>query len=243
MQSNLLGYFVAKVAADADERERGAEPELAQAEVGAAVAAGVMPHGEFADAEAGGDGDRGQERLHEIDGEKRVDDFAAEDAQLASAIVQTVVEQAAPDGVAKSRDQPTDGRVVAIDAPATGEIKCAGGDGRVERGEIAGIVLAIAIHGEDQIAARGAQAVEQRGGLAEVSGVSERVAFGPARTGGGDFRGGRVGAAVVDEDDFKRRLQAGEHGHGAREEREEVAGFIIDRHDERVAWVAIRNHR
>lgn len=207
MQSNLSGYFVAKVAVDADQCDRGTQPELAQAEVGAAVAARVMAHGKFADAETGGDGDSGQERLHEIDGKKRVDDFAAEHAQLAAAIVQAVVEQAAPDGVAESRDQPADGRVVAIDAPATGEIKCAGGDGRVERGEIAGIVLAIAVHGEDQIAARGAQAVEQRGGLAEVSGVRERAAFGPACTGGGDLGGGGVGAAVVDENDFEGCLE------------------------------------
>ena len=225
-----------KPAADADERDRGSQPELAQAEVGAAVAAGVMTHGKFADTETGGDGDRGQERLHEIDGEKRVDDFAAEDTQLAAAVVQAVAEQTAPDGVAESRDQPADGRVVAIDAPTTGEIKCAGGDGRVERGKIAGIVLAVAVHGEDQIAARDAQAVEQRGGLTEVSGVRKRAAFGPACTGGGDLGGGRVGAAVVDEDDLENRVQRCKHRHSVLEERQEIARFVIERDDERVVW-------
>ena len=90
----------AKLATDAEHGDEGTPPELAEAKVGAAVAARVVADGDFADSEAGGVGDRRKERLHQIDGEQRGDDLPAHDAQLTTRVVKVVIEDEAADEVA-----------------------------------------------------------------------------------------------------------------------------------------------
>ena len=67
----------AEVAAEAEHREGGAEPELAETVFRLAARARVVANAELADAKAGGDGDGGEEGLEELEREERGDDLAA----------------------------------------------------------------------------------------------------------------------------------------------------------------------
>ncbi len=233
--SNLLGYSVVQVGADLEEGAGGAPEELAEAEMGAAVEAGVVADGEFANAETAGDGDRGEEGLEEVDGEKTGNEFAAEDAELAAGVVERIAEETATNGVAQAGEGAAEERVVTLDTPAAGEVEGAGVDGGEELREIAGVVLAVAVHRENDFAAGGVEAVEERGGLAEILRMREGADGRETGGGGGNFGGRGVAAGVVDEDDFVRGGEGGEDGRGEFEEWEEVARFVVEGDDEGVA--------
>lgn len=96
--TEILGSLV-EATAESEHREGGAEPELAEAVFGLAAGAGVVAHAELADAETGGDEDRGEKGLEQFEREKCSDDFAAHRAELAAAVVKVVAENAAADEV------------------------------------------------------------------------------------------------------------------------------------------------
>ena len=121
---------------------------------------------------------------------------------------------------------------MAIDAPAAHDIESAGGDRRVEEREITRVVLAVAVHREDKLAAGGVEAGKEGGGLTAVLRVANGAELRPAGGGGANFVGRGVGAAVVNEDDFEIAGEGSKDGHGGFEEREDVAGFVVERDDE-----------
>ena len=223
-----------QAAAQAEHRECGAPPEVADAVFGFAEGARVVADAEFAEAETGGDGDGGKERLEELEREEGGDDFAAHGTELAAAVVEVVAEDAAADEVGETRHAAAEPGVVAVVAPAAGDVEGAGFDGGDEEREIARVVLAVAVHGEEDGAAGGAEAVEEGGGLADVARLVEGAAAGPAGDAGGDFGGGGIGAAVVDEDDLVVAAEGVEDFDGGADQREDVAGFVEKRDDERV---------
>ena len=87
---------------------------------------------------------------------------------------------------------------MAVVAPAAGDIERAGLDRGEQEREIARVVLAVAVHGEENFAAGGTEAVKECGGLPEVARLVECAALWPSGDASGDFGGGGVGAAVVD---------------------------------------------
>lgn len=225
---------------EAEHGEGGAPPEVADAVFGFADGAGVVADAEFAEAETGGDGDGGEEGLEELEGEEGGDDFAAHGAELAAAVVEVVAEDAAADEVGEAGHAAAEPGIVAVVAPAARDVEGAGFDGGDEEREIARVVLAVAVHGEENGAAGGAEAVEEGGGLAEVARLVEGAAAGPAGDAGGDLGGGGIGATVVDEDDLVVAAETIEDFDGGADEREDVAGFVEKRDDERV--VGRRRH-
>ena len=90
-------------APEAEHSEGGAKPELTQAVFGFAAGARVVTDAKFAQAETGGGGDGGEKRLEEFEREKRGDDFSAQGAELAAAVVEMVTEDAAADEVGEAR--------------------------------------------------------------------------------------------------------------------------------------------
>ena len=125
---------------------------------------------------------------------------------------------------------------MAVVAPAAGDIERAGLDGCDQEREIARVVLAVAVHGEENFAAGGTESVKECGGLPEVARLVECAALWPSGDASGDFGGGGVGAAVVDENDFKGVWESVEDFDGGGDEGGNVARFIVERNDEGVAW-------
>ena len=101
-----------------------------------------------------------------------------------------------------------------------------------EVGDLVGIVLEIAVHGEDEVPLGVVEAGGEGGGLAEVAAKLDDE---NAAVYGGDLFQQAVGAvagSVVDEDQFKRLADLLHYGFEAIVEGGDVFFFVMERNDD-----------
>jgi len=230
----------AELATQAEHREGGRHQRLRKLYLASADGAGVVADAEFAEAETGGDGDgggttggarrgRGRRRLRGAwrgvgsrcrGGDRRGRGHGRE---LASA------------------GHPTaEPGLVTVMAPAAGDVERAGFDGAMRSGRSRG-----SFWPSPSMARRMAPRAERRPSRRAVAwprlrGWWRGAAAGPAGDAGGDLGGGGIGAAVVDQNDLVVATEGIEDVDGGADEREDVAGFVEKRDDERV--VGRRRH-
>ncbi len=104
---------------------------------------------------------------------------------------------------------------------------------REQLADVGGIVLEIAVHRDDHLAAGRFDARAHRRGLAEIEPEADHVQLGPLR---GDFlkrEEGAVAAAVVDADHFPRAPELAELGEELVEQRRDVLLFVEEWNDHR----------
>jgi hypothetical protein len=99
--------------------------------------------------------------------------------------------------------------------------------------DVGGIVLKIAVHGDDQVAPGMVEAGGHGGGLSEIfPQLNDFKGWAGLGQPAGDVKC-VVGAAVVDEDHFKIDVEPLHDGQGLIDERGEIFGFVVERDDNR----------
>lgn len=167
-------------------------------------------------------------------GEDGVDDLAGHEAVVAGAVDHFDFAHAVDELVENAGAEATDRRLaLAGDAAGGGAIPAfCGGVGRVdvteEFGKEAGRVLAVGVHGGNEVAGSGFEAGEQSGFFAEVAGERDvedaRIMFGERFH---DFES-IVAAAVVNEDKLEFVIRKGVDGfQGFLIKERERGGFVI----------------
>ncbi len=138
----------------------------------------------------------------------------------------------ADDGVGDHRRQPARHERVLAVAPPAGHDVVAGVEGREQARDVGGVVLEVAVHGDDDLAGGVIDAGRERGGLSEVAHQAHEVHARIVAGGRDQARIGVVVAAVVDEHDLARepqaiggRLELGDQGLGVR-------GLVVDGDDD-----------
>jgi hypothetical protein len=101
------------------------------------------------------------------------------------------------------------------------------------RGTSAGTFLTVAVHRDEHPAGRDAHAEPERGRLSRVPREAEDATLRPARSGRGKHGVRAVGAAVVDQHDLVRPLEAAQHLLQLGQKRTGVLGLVAEGDDDR----------
>jgi hypothetical protein len=104
-----------------------------------------------------------------------------------------------------------------------------------ESRQIAGIILTVAIHGENEFAPRGPQAIEQCRSLPAGLGLVQDATLRPPGDAQLDLVGRRIGAAVVDEDRFPIAVHQRQNLGRVGDQGQDVTRFVEKRDHERIA--------
>jgi hypothetical protein len=207
--------------------EQGAPPE----ELGAAMEAGIVVHAHFGDA-AAGDFDFADE--FDADGAagggqmETVEEFAADEAEVAVDIADADVEEEAGEAVVNAADEDAVPGVVAEEFVAVDEP--GGGAEEVEEfGEFGGVILAVAVGVEDEGEAGGGEAGAESAAVAAVDFVGADAEAGGAvlLLEGMEDGGGFVVTAVVDDDHLKGAAGGFEGGESGGEQARQGGGVVI----------------
>jgi len=133
------------------------------------------------------------------------------------------------------RDFAGDGVVDAVLAPAAGEV-VALVDFFEEIGDVFGLVLEVAIEGDDDGAGGFVEAGGEGGGLAEVAAEADDFEAGVGFDEVGEEVEGAVCGGVVDEDDFVLAADAFEDFSETVVERQDGRFFVVNWNDDRKCW-------
>lgn len=177
--------------------------EAGPAEFGFAVAAGVVAHGDFGDAEALAKGQDGDVAVHFTEEVEVFDGFPSVGFEAAVEVVEGDAGEPGGDAVEEEGGEGFGPGVLAVAFPAGDDVVALVEPGE-EVGDFGGVVLEVGIDGDDDGAAGEAEAGVEGGGFAEVTPEADG-AGGVVGVGGGKVLGhvpGAVTAAVIDEEDF-----------------------------------------
>ena len=194
-----------------------------------------MPNAKLTDLKSGRQHHCGDKGLQQLEREKRRNNLPAHHPELAAAVVEMVAEKATADEVSQTRHAQTEKRVVAVVAPTAGKIEPLRFQVSQESGQIARVILTVTIHGENEIAPRGPQAIEQGRSLPAVLGFVQDAALRPPGDTQLDLVGRRIRAAVVDEDRFPIAAHHLQNLGRAGDQGQDVSRFVKKRDHERIA--------
>ena len=197
--------------ADGEEVEEDAEG-AGDAVVAFAGGAGGVGDADLADGRAVPGGEGGDEAVHFAVERDVLDDFAAVGLEGGAEVVDGDAGEGGHQLVGGAGGDASEKEVVAAFGAPTADDVVAFLEFGEEAGDLVGVVLEVAVHGEDELALRVVEAGGEGGGLAEVAAEFDDE---DARIDGGDLFKEAVGAvagAVVDEDEFKGLARVGEHG-------------------------------
>ncbi len=183
---------------DAEHVGGGAEGAVAEAVFADAGDAGSVIDGDFGEAVAGALDEGGDEAVHAAEEDEGVAAGSAHHLEGAAGVADAVAGEAAADQVGDAALEAFEGGVAALGAVAADEVEAL--VEQVEHGgEVAGVVLEVAVEEGDDGSGGGHDAGVHGGGLAAIFGELEDADEGMA----GDVGDGGVGGAVVDEDEFE----------------------------------------
>ena len=103
---------------------------------------------------------------------------------------------------------------------------------RREGGDLGRVVLAVAVHGDEDVAAGGGEAMGKRRRLAEVAAQLDDAHVVPGLGQLLHHGEGSVARSVVDEDDLVGRAVAGQRLVDLAHERDQAVGLVVHRDDE-----------
>ena len=108
-----------------------------------------------------------------------------------------------------------------------------------EGGDLFRVVLQVAIHGDDDVAARGIKACLECRGLAKVPAQDDNFYAGVARVDFVERLQGVVRTAVVDEDNLIRFIEPCHYLSQSHVKRGDVCSLVVERHHNGESHVAI----
>ena len=204
-----------------------------QSVLGDAGAARAMVDDHLGDRDADLAGDRRQEAVHLAVEAQRLDHLGAKHLQRTAVVVQRHAGRPRDQLVGHhARQAAGDERVFAILAPAADDV-VALFDQRDHRGNVARIVLEVAVGGHDQAAARVRDAGGKRRGLAEVAAEANHAQVRIARLQRRQLLERIVRAAVVDDQDLVRAAVLDQRLGQLVIQRLDVRGLVADGYDDR----------
>jgi hypothetical protein len=194
-----------------------------------------MTNAKLTDLKAGRQHHCGDKGLQQLEREKRRNNLPAHHPELAATVVKMVAEQATADEVCQARHGQTEQRVVPIVAPTAGKIEPLRFQVFQESGQVARIILTVAIHGENELAPRGPQAIEQGRSLPAVLGLVQDATLRPPGDAQLNLVGRSIGTTVVDEDRFPIAVHHRQNLGRAGDQGQDVTRFVEKRDHERIA--------
>ena len=198
-----------------------------------------MVDGNFGDAVAHSLDQGGDETVHPVKGQESFFARSPHRFEGATGIADAVLGEAGADRVGEFGGEPFGKSVFAVGAVAANQV-VAFVEFFEEARDVGGVVLAVAIHEEDGIAASGVDPGVHGAALAGVLGKTQDADFGP----GGDAGEGGVGGFIVDEDNFEGASLEGVADFFAQGC--DVVFFVIERDDDgehgRRRWVRGRGY-
>lgn len=155
--------------------------------------------------------------------------FMLIDAERAARVVDIVIDEDAAQEPANAREYADAVLVAPVLAPAGNHVQIVLAELLDEVGDVLGIVLAVAVHGDNEIAHAGLEPGVKGRGLAVVS---VEINDGGARE-GVELSERAVRTAVVDVDDLVGVRERRDRREDLAVELGDVARFIVDRHNDR----------
>ena len=222
---------VAEQEADGEQIEEDAEG-AGDAVVGLPCCAGGVGDGDLADAGAVPGGEGRDEAVHLAVEGNVLDDLAAVGLEGGAEVVDVDAAEDRHEPVGDARGNAAEEEVVAaLLAPAADDVVALFELGE-EVGDLVGVVLQVAVHGEDEVALGVVEAGGEGGGLAEVAAELDDE---DAAVDGSDLFKQAVGAvagAIVDEDQLEGFADLLHDGLEAVVERGDVLFFVVERNDD-----------
>ena len=194
--------------------------------------AGGVGDGNLADTGAVPGGEGGNKAMHLAVERDVLDDLAAIGLEGGAEVVDVDVAEDRHEPVGRARGNAAHDEVVAaMLAPATDDVVAFFQFGE-EVGDLVGVVLEIAVHGEDEVALGVVEAGGEGGGLAEVA--AELDDENPTVDGGDFFKQavGAVAGSIVDEDQFEGFADLLHYGFESVVEGGDVFFFVMERNDD-----------
>ena len=212
--------------ADGEHIHGGLNGPVAEAVFTDAGDAGSVVYGDFSNAIAHAFYEGGDKPVHSVEGQEGFLTLAAHGFEGATGVADTVFCEAGADGVREFGGETLGERVFAVGPVAANEVVAFIEFCQKAR-DIGGIVLAVAVHQDDDVAFCG---VDPGVHGAALAGVFLELEYADMR-GAGDFAYRGVGRFIVYEDDFE--IAAGESSADLFAERSDVVFFVIKRNDDR----------
>jgi tagaturonate epimerase len=218
------------VPADGEEVHDAAAETVPEAIFGDAGDAGAVVDGNLDDARAGGMREHGHETMKTVEREQGVEHGAFEGAQAAAGVVEIHAEHRGAGAAGDFGGDAAEPIVLALGPHAADDVVFFQlGE---EAGKIGGIVLEVAVEGDDDGGAGVAEAGPEGGALAGVAAVAEAADAGIGAAGGDDFLPGGVGAGVVHENEFEGAAFTAQGGEDLGNERGDVVSLVEHRDDD-----------
>ena len=225
----LVAVFEHEAHGDAVEDDAGDFGEAEEGAVfGGAVFARVVADGHLDDfcADPFGVGD--DEAVHFAVEVEALDDFAAVGLEGAAVVVDREFQVGLDEVVEDLGGEGPDTGVLAVLAPAADDVGVFAFEEVEHCGDVGGVVLEVAVHGDDDAAAGEVEAGGEGGGLAEVAAKADEADLREARGCGAEGVPGAVGGAVIDEDGLGGAAEGGEGGVDGLAERGDGLDLVVE---------------
>lgn len=217
------GFATGEKPEDAEEIGEATEESSASGVMRASVSAGAVGDGDLEEADTPGARDGTQEAVEAIKKDEALEVVPVEDFEGAARVREAVAQEEIAEKIGRGAAESAPQGVGASGADAAD--KDARSGQRDEAGYVCGGVLTVAIHENNEIGRGGLEACPEGGTLAEIARV---VQEGDARN-GGNLREGRIGAAVVNGEDFSGGVKVVDFvKEGCR-----IACFVVEGNDNR----------